>query len=348
MLFSTFTLEAVMLISRRNLTLLASFGMIGLIGCAPAGKEAASGDPKPEAGAASTVKIGLITPGKVNDGGWCQLAQDSVNAIAKETGATLTPAIEEPAKAEVEAAIRQLAEGGNTLVFLHGSEYDTPAAAVAKDFPNTTFVVVGGRSEGANLLPLQISEREATYLAGYVAASLSKTHKIAAVGGIDIKIIKSGFEAYVAGAKAADPKVDVRVTYTGSFDDQAKAKQQTQALLAAGVDVFTHNANAAGAGVAQAIEEDGKALFIGANAPQTDLAPKQNIGAFIIDTQKGYLVAAKAVLDKKTDGKAFKLGIKDGATRFEFNAGAAGLYTPELKAKVDGISKDIEAGNVKM
>ena len=125
-----------MLISRRNLTLLASFGMIGLIGCAPAGKETTSGAPKADAGASSTVKIGLITPGKVNDGGWCQLAQDSVNAIAKETGATLTPAIEEPAKAEVEAAIRQLAEGGNTLVFLHGSEYDTPAAVVAKDFPD--------------------------------------------------------------------------------------------------------------------------------------------------------------------------------------------------------------------
>ena len=78
-----------MLISRRNLTLLASFGMIGLIGCAPAGKETTSGAPKADAGASSTVKIGLITPGKVNDGGWCQLAQDSVNAIAKETGATV-------------------------------------------------------------------------------------------------------------------------------------------------------------------------------------------------------------------------------------------------------------------
>jgi hypothetical protein len=38
-------------------------------------------------------------------------------------------------------------------------------------------------------------------------------------------------------------------------------------------------------------------------------------------------VAAKAVIDKKTDGKAFKLGIKDGATRFEFNAATSGLYT---------------------
>jgi hypothetical protein len=33
--------------------------------------------------------------------------------------------------------------------------------------------------------------------------------------------------------------------------------------------------------------EDGKALFIGANAPQIDLSPKQNVGAFIIDRQKG-------------------------------------------------------------
>ena len=336
-----------MLISRRTITLFSCFTLLGLSGCAPSttNKTSDSGTPGLEK---SSLKIGLVTPGKVNDGGWCQLAQDSVNLVGKDLGATISPTIEEPAPAEVEAAIRQLTESGNTLIFLHGSEYDTPATNVAKEFPNTTFVVVGGRSEAGNLSPLQINEKEAPYVTGYVAAKLSKSHKIAAIGGVDIPIIKSAFASFTAGAKAADPNVDVRLAYTGSFDDQAKAKQQTQALLQEGIDVFTHNANAAGAGVAQAVSDNGKALFFGANSPQTDLAPKQNVGAYIMDTQKGYLVAAQFVNEKKTNGKAIRLGMKEGATRFEFNKVNASLVTPALEAEVEKLIKDIIDGKIKL
>jgi basic membrane lipoprotein Med (substrate-binding protein (PBP1-ABC) superfamily) len=301
--------------------------------------------PKPE----GTFKVGLITPGKITDKGWSQSAYDGVQRIKAELGAEVSPPVEGPAPAEVEGAIRKLAEDGNQLIFLHASEYDDAAKNVAADpkFATTTFVVVGGRSTGPNLTPIQFSAGEATYLAGMLAAGLSKSHKVAAVGGVEIPIIKEAFQSFEHGAKALDPKTDVKITFTGDFDDTAKAKQQTQALLDAGVDVVIHNANAAGQGVAQAVQEKNGALFLGANAPQDDLATAKNVGSFIVDAPNAYLAVARRIKEGEGEGKAYPVGVKEKAVGLHYNPKFGGTVPADLKAKIETASAALSAGTLK-
>jgi basic membrane protein A and related proteins len=339
-----------MISSRRRFFALLSLGVF-FAGCSqqePA-KDPATPATSPAAAsgeAIAALKIGLITPGKINDKGWSQLANDSVEKIKGEIPGTETvPAIEDPGQAGVASAARDLAKKGCNLIFFHASEYDDAAASVAKEFPKAFFVVVGGRTTDTNLTPIQFKAGEATYLAGMLAGGMTKTGKVACVGGSEIPIVKEAFASFEKGVKAAKADAEVKIVFTGSGDDIAKAKQQSQALLDGGVDVLHHNANAAGQGVAQAVTDKADAMFIGANAPQDDLATPKNLGSFLVDAQAAYLLAAKAIKDGKATG-AFGYGLKEKVVGLHYNDKFAGKVPDELKAKITAAEADIIAGKV--
>ncbi len=307
----------------------------------------AGASPSPDSNAKSDIalKVGLITPGKISDKGWSQSAYTGLQKIKADMSAETSQPVEEPAPAQVESVLRNLAQDDNTLVFAHGSEYDNAAKKVAVDFPKTTFVVMGGRSVGENLEPIQFAGAQGTYLAGMLAAGMTKTGKLGLIGPQEIPIIKESFAAFEKGAKAVRPDVQVTTTYLGS-EDIAKGKQQAQSLLDAGVDVIMHNANAAGQGVAQAVQEKPGAMFIGANADQKDLATAQNLGSFILDVPSAMEGVAKAVAGGKTGGEAYKAGVKDKAVGFAFNPSFKGTIPADLKAKIEKAESDMAAGTL--
>jgi basic membrane protein A len=306
----------------------------------------ASGAGEAGSGKAGALKAGLITPGKISDKGWSQSAYEGLQKIKTDLGAETLQPVEGPAQAQVETTMRDMAQQGASIIYGHASEYDDPAKAASAEFPKTYFVVMGGKSSGANLLPIKMQAKEATYLAGMVAGGMTRTGKIALVGGVEIPVIKEAFQAFENGAKAIKPNVEIRTTYTGSFDDVAKAKQQAETLLEAGFDVVMHNANDAGAGVFQAVEQKPGAMVIGANADQSGLATAQNLGSFILDVPAAMERVAKAIKEGKTDGKPFAAGLKDKAVGFRFNPGFKGTIPADLKAKIQKAEEDMVAGKL--
>jgi basic membrane lipoprotein Med (substrate-binding protein (PBP1-ABC) superfamily) len=331
---------------------LAAFAAL-TAGCAQQSTTSTGGDttapPAVSGGAGSgekvALKVALITPGKISDKGWSQLAYDSEQKIKTELGAETAPPLENPAPAEVAGVMRNLAQQGNNLIFAHGQEYDSAAKTVAPDVPKTTIVVMGGRSIAPNLMPIQFSSGQATYLAGMVAGGMTKTNKIGLVGGKKNPIIEVAFTSFEKGAKAANPGVTVTTTFVGD-EDIAKAKQQTQALLDSDVDVVMHNANEGGKGVADAVSSKPGAMFIGANADQSDLATSQNLGSFILDVPAAMLNVAKAVQSGKTGGEPYFGSLKDKAVYFKYNDKFAGTIPAELKTRVSQAEADIVAGKL--
>src|SRR5262245_54950077 len=104
-------------------------------GCAQKEEEAkAPATPAPAGSPAATsgpLKVGLITPIKISDKGWGQSAYEGTQRIKQELGAELTQPVEEPSLAQVESILRDQAQQGCTIVFLHGSEYDDAAKKAA-------------------------------------------------------------------------------------------------------------------------------------------------------------------------------------------------------------------------
>ena len=344
-------------LSRRAFSGLMLVSVVSLFGCAqkeadtsPVGATTPS-DSKmasPAAttgGAGGTLKVGLITPGKVSDKGWSESANTGVGKIKADLKAETSPPVEEPPVAQVEGVMQNMAQDGATLIFAHGSEYDSAAEKVAPKFPKTTITVMGGRAVGPNLMPIQFASGEATYLAGMLAGGMTKTGKVGLIGPTEIPIIKGAFASFERGAKAVRPDVKVTTTFIGS-EDIAKGKQQAQALLDSGVDVIMHNANAAGQGVAQAVTEKDGAMFIGANADQSELATPKNLGSFVLDVPAAMEAVAKSVQSGQTGGKAYSAGIKDKAVLFKFNPGFKGTIPADLKAKIEKAQADIASGKL--
>ena len=284
---------------------------------------AVSASSSPASGERVALKVALITPGKISDKGWSESAYDGQQKIKTELSAETSPPVEAPALADAASVFRNQAQAGNTLIFAHGSEYDAAAKTVAADIPKATLVVMGGRSLAPNLMPIQFDSGQATYLAGVVAGGMTKTNKIGLVGAQKIPIIVDAFSAFEKGVKATNPKATVTTTYVGS-EDIAKAKQQTQALLDGGADVIMHNANEGGKGVADAVMAKDGAMFIGANADQSDLATPKNLGSFILDVPSAMLAVAKEVQGGKMGGAAYAAGVKDKAVFFKYNDKFAG------------------------
>jgi basic membrane protein A and related proteins len=211
--------------SARRVRALSSFwcvlGMLagaGFVGSGCAQQEAASGggaSPAPGSSPASsaspsgneapaTLKVGLVTPGKVSDN-WSGLAAKGVEQVKTDLGAETLPPVESPAMAQVQSTFRDLANQGATVVFGHASEYDDAAIDAAKDAPKTYFVIMGGTKSATNVIPIQIQAQQATYLAGMLAGGMTKSNKIGLVGGIELPIIKDAFKAFENGAKAVNP-----------------------------------------------------------------------------------------------------------------------------------------------
>ena len=195
------------------------------------------------------------------------------------------------------------------------------------------------------MYPIEFASGQGTYLAGMLAAGLTKTGKIGLIGPQEIPIIKDGFASFTKGAKAVRPDVQIVTTYIGS-EDIARGKQQAQSLLDSGVDVIMHNANAAGQGVAQAVSQKPGAVFIGANADQKELATIQNAGSFILDVPSAMEGVAKAVEAGKKGGEAYKAGVKDKAVQFAFNPDFKGAIPAELKAKMKKAEDGMASGTL--
>src|SRR5713101_3104202 len=77
---------------------------------------------------ANKMKVGLLTPGSINDNGWNAIAYEGLRRIRKELGAEISHQ-ETKTPAEFEEGFRSYGARGFHLVFGHGFEFQDAALA---------------------------------------------------------------------------------------------------------------------------------------------------------------------------------------------------------------------------
>ena len=135
------------------------------------------------------------------------------------------------------------------LIFGVGYMMDAAITEVANENPNKMLAIIDSAVDAPNVANILFKEQEGAFLAGVVAASMSETGKIGFVGGIDIPVINRFHAGFVEGAKAVNPNIDIKVNYTGAFDDASKGKIAANAMYSSGIDIIFHAAGATGNGV---------------------------------------------------------------------------------------------------
>jgi basic membrane lipoprotein Med (substrate-binding protein (PBP1-ABC) superfamily) len=292
------------------------------------------------------MKVGLLTPGSINDNGWNAIAYEGLQRIRKELGAEVSNQ-ETKTPAEVLEGFRSYGARGYDLAFGHGFEFQDAALAAGKEYPNTVFITTSGSSVAKNVAPMVFELEQATYLLGVIAGRESKTGKAGVIGGINLPSIASTFLAFKAGAQSVNPKFEVKEVYTGNFDDVGAAKLATLSLINAGADFILHQANEAGRGVFQACQER-KVRCFGSNKNQNDLAPDVIVASAVLDVPEAFLHMAKLVRDRKFAPQIYWLGRNDGIVSIVWNEKLKPAISPATIAEVEKLDKEIRAGRLKV
>jgi basic membrane protein A len=300
----------------------------------------------PAPAAAAPFRIGLLTPGSINDGGWNAIAYEGLQRAKSELGAEVSHQ-ETKTPAEFEEGFRSYGAKGFDLAFGHGFEFLDPALKLGPQYPKTIFITTSGNRTAANVAPMVFELEQATYLLGVIAARESKTGKAGLVGGIKLPSIDSTFLAFKAGAHSVNPQFEVREIYTGNFDDLGAAKVATLSLINAGCDFVFHQANEAGRGVFQACSER-KVRCFGSNKNQNELAPDVIVASAVLDVPSAFLHMAKLVRDKQFKPQVYMLGMNEGIVSLVWNDALKAQIAPATVAEVERLEKDIRSGALKV
>lgn len=143
----------------------------------------------------------------------------------------LVPVVTDGSSADREKRIRSLIAKNCDPIIAIGSGYAPTLQALAVEYPSTHFAIINDASVAAlNVTSVVFADNQGAYLAGFSAAQLSKSGKVAMIANPNqADIYKDGF---AAGVTAAKRKVIPIVKYvSGSYS------LATSQVLDAGADI---------------------------------------------------------------------------------------------------------------
>jgi len=248
----------------------------------------------------------------------------------------------------MELALREIAES-DTPDIIFGDSFGNEEAVrkVAADYPNIPFVFgSGGGPADPNFSVFDNWIHEPAYLAGWLAGGLTKSNVIGIVAGYPVPEVNRLANAFIEGAQAKNPAVEVKVTFINSWFDPATAKEAALAQIAAGADVLYAERD----GVIEAAKEKG-VLVVGNMSDQQAQAP-ENV---ITSVTWNMAPTVEYVVDQVSKGsytaqdlKDFSMMAKGGSALAPLNTGITGGIPQALQDEVAKATSDIKSGLVRV
>jgi basic membrane protein A and related proteins len=300
-------------------------------------------------GAPAQKKVGMALVGPRNDGGFNQANYEGLLAAEKELRVKGT-VVENVAQGQPRVeALKNLAVT-NDLVIGVGAEFAAAGVAVAPQYPDKKFVVINGQlsDKAPNLSVYFVREGVPAYIAGTVAAKLTKTRTVGFVGGELIPPTKQSDDAFKAAAQKADPSIRYKTVTTGDFNNVSLAKQATATLVSQGADVLFLMLDNAFAGAQQAIQESGRDVKVfSIIVPRCETA-RNIVGCATLDSVKFEVAVVRDFLDNKLPaGQPKTFGVEDPEVQ-AFELCPDWAKRAELASIVEEQTRQINDGTLKL
>ncbi len=228
--------------------------------------------------AGDPLKVGFVYVSPIGDAGWTYQHDLGRKAIEAEFGDTIKTSYVEsvPEGADAERVIRQLAAGGNNLIFATSFGYMNPTIKIAKMFPKVSFCHCSGYKRSANVSTFLARFYEGRYLAGIAAGKATKSNIMGYVAAFPIPEVVRGINAFTRGARSVNPDVQVRVIWISSWYDPGKEREAAETLISQGADVVTQHTDST-APVQTA--EDRKVFAVGYHSDMSKYGPNAHLTA---------------------------------------------------------------------
>ena len=323
--------------------LIAIVLVISLLACLFAG----CGKKKP-AEQGGDVTLALVVAGTFGDRSFYDSSKEGVDRLAKDLGVKVTTI--ECNNENHTPQMRNAADKNQIVVCVGWEFYDIET--VAPDYPDVKFIWIDNATSEPidNVLNITYAQNEGSFLAGYVAAAMSESGVIGAVGGEDSDTINDFIVGYKQGAKYFNPDIRVETNYTGTYDDAAIGKECAIALHDKGADVIFQIASAAGSGVFEAAKEYGF-YAIGVDSDQKYIAPEQIICSMRKEVGQSIYTAVEALVkgDASLWGTTWVADLSEGYVSVSYGDDSMPQQvSAEVKDQVITLQQKIVEGEIKV
>jgi basic membrane protein A len=227
--------------------------------------------------------VGLVTDvGEVDDKSFNQSAWEGVQQAGEELDAIVNYVETKDAK-DYMANMQLFIDKGYDIIVTVGYAMGTATIEAATANPDVLFIGVDQGQWGGvlpNLAGLIFHEDQSGYLAGVLAANMTKTNTIAAVLGTDlIPPVVAFKEGYEAGARSVNPDINIISTYHPggldvAFTDPEWGATTAAQAIANGADVIFGAGGKTGNGALIEVAGTPGLYCIGVDSDQWETVPE--------------------------------------------------------------------------
>jgi basic membrane protein A len=257
----------------------------------------------------TSLRVAVVTDALFDDGGWGSASAAAADTIRRNHDFEVI-AQDNVTIADIETTLQRYAQARYDLIIAHGIQWGDPALRVGQQYPSVKIVVFTGLVESRNVASIFPMQQEGSFLLGALAGMMTKSGVLAYVGGEEYPNVINIFEGFKQGARAVNPQVRIVGTYLNDWDNPPKGKEVATSLIRQNnADIIFHVADSSGRGVIEAAKEHG-IYALGAVQDQNGLAPDHVLSSFVLDVEKAYDTAVRAILNGTFDGRVVKPGIE--------------------------------------
>lgn len=267
--------------------------------------------------------------------------------------------------------IQSMVDANCNIIVTVGFLLSDDTMAAAKANPDIEFAIVDDNPEGAaevtNLKPLVFNTAESSFMAGYLAASQTKTGKVGTFGGMKIPTVTIFMDGFAQGVNYHNEQKNTQVQVLGwdagrqdgqfvpqpnPFENVAGGLQTAQNLTSQGADILFPVAGPAGEGALQAAKASGgnvNAIWVDTDGCESAEEYCANI---MTSVYKGMDVAVfdaiKAAKDGQFSNEPFVGTLTNDGTGLSPFHEFDGQISAEVKSELEKIRGDIESGAIKI
>ncbi len=301
--------------------------------------------------AAEVKSIAILTPEEGTDFGWNQQGVDAAKAAAKAAGIEVTVA-SGLGYGDVRPTMREIAADGASLIIAHASGYATSAPEIADETKVPVAIVDSPNALKKGLVAdYTLSGHEGAYLAGRMAAKVSRSKHVGIVVSGEPPSWNSQSSAFAKGVKAEN--ADVKITYAvigpAAYSDAAGGRRVTESVIAAGADIIFGQGNGSSFGMLQAVETtkaaDGQGvLFIDVIGDKTSVAKDYLLTSVVWDITPVYSAMIQDLKDDTFGTKPYTIGLANNSVKLIKTS----KVPDNVWAEIQALREQIISGEIKV
>ncbi len=302
----------------------------------------------------------VTNSGGLEDRSFNQSTWEGLKQVKKDTGID-AQAIVSTSETDLAPNVVQAVDSGCQMVVTVGWDLAEATKEQAAANPDTHFVIVDEQVAAENVKSMVFQTSEAAYLAGYLAAGVSRSGVVGTFGGGQQPPVTLFMDGFVDGVAAYNVAHGTQVkslgwdkatqtgVFTGDFEDVAKGKTTAQSLIDAGADVIMPVAAQVGEGAAAAALDENKLIIWVDNDGYETLSPEFR-SVVLTSVLKNAGSAIREIVTDDVDGvfssDAF-IGTlaNEGVGLAPFHEQKAAV-SPELSEEIDSLRQKIISGDI--